>query len=91
MDTFRLLDSKRAMWLNLTGSGNETATHLQHKQRITVMFCSFERKPLILRLFGKAKVYHPRDTEWQKYIDLFPKEEASRQLIDIELEVVNTS
>jgi len=91
MDTFRILDSKRAMWLNLTGSGNETSTHLQHIQRITIMFCSFEKKPLILRLYGKAKVYHPKDKQWQEYIDLFPKEAGSRQLVDIEIEMVLTS
>jgi hypothetical protein len=91
MDTFRILDSKRAMWLNLTGSGNETATHLQHSERITIMFCSFERKPLILRLYGKAKVYHPRDNEWKEYIKMFPEEAGSRQLVDIEIEMVQTS
>lgn len=91
MDTFRILNANRAIWLNLTGSGNETATHLQHSQRITIMFCSFEKKPLILRLYGKAKVYHPKDKQWKEYIDLFPKEAGSRQLVDIEIEMVVTS
>ncbi|WPP50360.1 pyridoxamine 5'-phosphate oxidase family protein [Catalinimonas niigatensis] len=91
MDTFRVLDSKRVMWLNLTGSGNETAAHLKESNRITVMFCAFEGKPLILRLYGTAKTYHPRDEEWGLYIHLFPDLAGSRQLIDIHVELVQTS
>ena len=49
MDSFRILAPNRAMWLNVTGSGNETAAHLLENDRITIMFCAFEGKPLILR------------------------------------------
>lgn len=91
MDSFRIIDSKRVMWLNVTGSGNETATHLLESDRITVMFCAFEGKPLILRLYGKGKVYHHRDAEWDEYIHLFPDIPGARQLIDIEVEMVQTS
>jgi hypothetical protein len=91
MDSFRIIDSKRVMWLNVTGSGNETATHLLENDRITVMFCAFEGKPLILRLYGKGKVYHQRDTEWKEFIHLFPELPGARQLVDIEVEMVQTS
>ncbi|MEZ4901557.1 MAG: pyridoxamine 5'-phosphate oxidase family protein [Spirosomataceae bacterium] len=91
MDSFRIINPNRVMWLNVTGSGNETATHLQESSRITVMFCAFEGKPLILRLYGQGKVYHPRDTAWEEYIHLFPALPGARQLIDIEVEMVQTS
>lgn len=91
MDTFRILSDNRVMWLNLTGSGNETATHLKNSNRITIMFCAFEGKPLILRLYGTAKVYHQRDSEWEENISLFPKMIGSRQLIDINIDLVQTS
>ena len=91
LDSFRVLNSSRVMWLNLTGSGNETGTHLQYKNRITIMFCAFEGKYIILRLYGSAKIYHPTDKEWFEYIDLFPKQTGSRQLIDIKIEMVQTS
>lgn len=91
MDTFRILGNNRVMWLNLTGSGNETATHLLQSNRITIMFCAFEGKPLILRLYGTAKVYHERDPEWEENISLFPKMLGSRQLIDINIDLVQTS
>ncbi len=91
MDSMRIVDNKRVVWLNLTGSGNETAAHLLENNRITVMFCAFEGAPLILRIYGKATIYHPRDTAYQDLIGLFPKIAGARQLIDIEVEMVQTS
>ncbi len=91
MDTFRILDKNRALWLNLTGSGNETAAHLLENGRITVMFCAFEGKPLILRLYGHAKVYHQRDDQWAELIRHFPDFTGSRQLIEIDIEMVQSS
>ena len=61
MDSLRVLDPGRVAWLNLTGSGNETATHVRDDGRMTLMFCSFDWQPLILRLYGHARVVHPRD------------------------------
>jgi len=91
MDSLRVLNNKRIVWLNLTGSGNETAAHLLENNRITLMFCAFEGAPLILRVYGKAISYHPRDIPYQKLIELFPKIAGARQIIDIEVEMVQTS
>ena len=41
MDSFRVINENRVLWLNVTGSGNETAAHLNENKRITIMFCSF--------------------------------------------------
>ena len=43
MSTFRCLDAHTVAYLDLTGSGNETAAHLQQDDRITVMFCSTDQ------------------------------------------------
>ena len=91
MDSFRILSEIRVVWLNLTGSGNETAAHLAENSRTTVMFCAFEEKPLILRIYGKAKVYHKQDKEWNDLISLFPEMPGARQLIDIEIDLVQHS
>jgi hypothetical protein len=91
MDSFRILNPQRILWMNLTGSGNETATHLQFADRMTIMFCAFEGKPLILRLYGTARVYHERDAFWQSHIHHFPQIPGSRQLVDMEIEMVQTS
>lgn len=61
MDSLRVLNNSRVLWLNVTGSGNETAAHVQIDPRMTIMFCAFEGPPLILRLYGTAKVIHKND------------------------------
>ncbi|MCL6267942.1 pyridoxamine 5'-phosphate oxidase family protein [Flagellimonas myxillae] len=91
LDSLRVMDPNRVLWLNLTGSGNETAIHLSHHNRITLMFCAFEGDPMILRLYGKAKVYGPKNANWEEHIGLFPKIAGSRQLVDMEIEKVQTS
>ena len=91
MDTFRVLDEKRAIWLNLTGSGNETAAHLEADGRITIMFCAFEGAPMILRLYGTGKVIHPGHENWEKLLGNFPDLAGKRQIIDIAIEMVQTS
>jgi predicted pyridoxine 5'-phosphate oxidase superfamily flavin-nucleotide-binding protein len=50
LDSLKVISNKKLLWLNLTGSGNETAAHLLDSNRITIMFCSFDEKPLILRV-----------------------------------------
>lgn len=47
-DSLRVLDAHTLAWLNLTGSGNESAAHVLQNPRMTVMFCAFEGAPLIL-------------------------------------------
>ena len=91
MDSLRVMDKNRIVWLNLTGSGNETAAHLLENNRITLMFCAFEGAPLILRIYGKAKSYHRRDSTFQQLIKLFPKYVGARQIIDVQVEMVQTS
>ena len=91
LDSLRVINKNEVVWLNLTGSGNETAAHLLHDNRMTIMFCAFEGKPLILRLYGSASIYHERDVEFKEYIDLFPKNIGSRQIIKMHVELVQTS
>lgn len=91
LDSFRIIDENRVIWLNLTGSGNETAIHLSHKDRITIMFCAFQGDPIILRLYGTAKVYEVGSEGWGRHKDLFTDISGSRQLIDVAVERVQTS
>ncbi|HVN27189.1 MAG TPA: pyridoxamine 5'-phosphate oxidase family protein [Candidatus Binataceae bacterium] len=83
MDTFRVLDSHRAIYLDLTGSGNETAAHLLDNGRITIMFCSFDKAAMIVRLYGTGRAIHPGDPEWDNYLAKFPSEPGVRQIMEI--------
>jgi predicted pyridoxine 5'-phosphate oxidase superfamily flavin-nucleotide-binding protein len=91
MDSLRIVGLNRVLWLNLTGSGNETAAHVLENRRITMMFCSFEKRPLILRLYGQAEIIHPRDAAWQESIALFPEINGARQILDVHVDLVQTS
>ncbi|WNJ19111.1 pyridoxamine 5'-phosphate oxidase family protein [Pontibacter sp. G13] len=91
MDTFRVLGPNQIAWLNLTGSGNETAAHLALNSRMTIMFAAFEGKPLILRLYGTAKIYHPRDKEYQAHIGKFSEIAGARQIVLMDVDLVQTS
>ncbi|WP_111310063.1 pyridoxamine 5'-phosphate oxidase family protein [Confluentibacter sediminis] len=90
-DSFRVINMNKIVWLNLTGSGNETAAHLIKNNRMTIMFCAFEGKPLILRLYGHAKIYHKRDNDYYKYSNLFPDNIGARQIIEMDVNLVQTS
>ena len=91
LDTLRIEGDNRIVWLNLSGSGNETAAHVQATGRMTLMFCAFEGNALILRTYGQAKIYHPRDAEWDALAADFPKLAGSRQIFDLDIDLVQTS
>ena len=55
------------------------------------MFCSFEKNPMILRLYGSGRTYHPDSREWKKLIELFPEKIGNRQIFDIDIDLVQTS
>ena len=91
MDTFRCIDVRTVAYLDLTGSGNETAAHLNENERMTVMFCSFSEQPLILRLYGHGKVVSPKHKEWNNLYCLFDTMPGERQIIVLDINSVQTS
>jgi Pyridoxamine 5'-phosphate oxidase len=91
LDSLRVLNATKIIWLNLTGSGNETAAHLREHPRMTLMFCAFEGDAMILRVYGAAKVVHPGDPDWQNLCSQFPKMAGSRQIFELDIDLVQTS
>jgi len=92
MDTFRVLGPKLCGYLDLTGSGNETAAHLKADGRMTIMFNSFTRNPLIMRLYGKGRVVRPHHEEFATLAPHFPTDmPGTRQIILLDVESLQTS
>ena len=61
-DCFRVIGDNAAIYLDKTGSGMETAAHTLHDGRITMMFCAFDKPPMILRLYGEGRAI-PRGSD----------------------------
>jgi hypothetical protein len=91
LDSLRVESDTRIVWLNLSGSGNETAAHVRELPRMTLMFCAMSGDAMILRLYGTAKVTHPGDADWQRLSAQFPKMAGSRQIFELEIDLVQTS
>jgi hypothetical protein len=70
--TFVVLGPRQVAYLDLTGSGAETIAHLRQNGRITIMFCSFDRQPKILRLYGRGRIVLPGAPEWDELAANFP-------------------
>jgi predicted pyridoxine 5'-phosphate oxidase superfamily flavin-nucleotide-binding protein len=92
--SLRILNELKVAYLDQTGSGNETAAHLLANGRLTLMFCAFEPPPMILRLYGIAKVL-PRGSD--PYLDLLnsafdaAEPPGARQMIVLDVDRVQTS
>jgi len=90
-EAFRVLGPLEAAYQDYTGSGAETAAHLQENGRIVIMFCAFDGSPKIVRLHGKGRVITP---EHEKYADLasrFPPNPGTRAYVHIEVIRVSDS
>jgi hypothetical protein len=91
LDTFAVLGPARVAYLDLTGSGVETIAHVRENGRITIMFCAFIGDPMILRLFGAARVYELGTPEFAALAPRFPEPPGRRAIIDVAVERVQTS
>ena len=91
LDTFRILGTRTVAYLDLTGSGIETVAHLRENGRITIMFCAFEGRPLILRLQGRGRVVEPGDADWDGLFARFAEYPGVRSVIVVEVERVSSS
>jgi pyridoxamine 5'-phosphate oxidase-like protein len=91
LDTFRVLGPRRVAYLDLTGSGNETASHVTENGRLTVMFCAFSGRPQILRLYCRGRAVTRGSAECAALLEQFPAHVGVRQVIVGEVEFVLTS
>jgi len=93
--SLRILNELTVVYLDQTGSGNETAAHVRASGgRLTLMFCAFEGAPMILRLYGTAKVVARKGGEYAELLgSAFGGVEppGARQMIVLYVDRVQTS
>ena len=90
-DSLRVTGPNQILWMNLTGSGNETAAHLAQSDRMTLMWCAFEGPPQILRAYGSASIFHPRDARFAEFSRAIPSSTGTRQYVLLDIDLVQTS
>lgn len=91
LDCFRVLSEYKVAYMDLISSGNETSAHTLENGRITIMFCSFEGAPNILRLYGKGHAVLPGTHEWDELAPQFTIYPSTRQFIVADIDLVQTS
>lgn len=94
LDALRVLNERCVAYLDLTGSGNETAAHLGADGRLTLMTCAFEGPPLILRLYGRGRVAMRGGDEYRSLLAAHfsgAEPAGARQIIVLDIDLVLTS
>jgi hypothetical protein len=91
LDTFRVLGENTVAYVDLTGSGAETAAHLSENGRIVLMFCAFEGPPKIVRLHGHGRVVVPSAAEWPELAAKLPPHPSARAIVRVSVERVSDS
>ncbi|KAH6657034.1 hypothetical protein BKA67DRAFT_554033 [Truncatella angustata] len=79
--------------MDITGSGNETISHIYENGRITVLFNAFEGPPRILRLFGRGRVLEHNTPEYKDFVKKHDVETipGSRSVVLVDVHQVGTS
>jgi len=65
----RVLDDKTVLYADYNGSGNRTAEDLKAGGRATILFASFDEKPLILRFYCSGEVISKGTEEFNTLCD----------------------
>lgn len=90
----RVISPNAAIYLDRTGSGNETSAHMKADGRLTIMFCAVEGPPMILRLYGRGRIIHRETAEYDDLLQTHydGKEPlGARQIVRLDFDLVQTS
>ena len=91
LDSLRILDDHTVAYVDLTGSGAETAAHVNENGRIVLMFCSFEGPPKIARLHGHAEVIVQGMPAWSELGAKLPMQPSARAIVLVHVTRVSDS
>lgn len=91
---FRIIDENQVLYLDRTGSGNETAAHIGADGRMTIMFCAFDGPPQILRLYGQGEIVHRNQDAFAALVGQYFNNDlplGTRQMVRLKFYLVKTS
>ncbi|WP_300029546.1 pyridoxamine 5'-phosphate oxidase family protein [uncultured Roseobacter sp.] len=90
----RVAGANEVVYLDRTGSGNETAAHMLADGRLTIMFCAFEGPPLILRLYGQGTSLGWESAGFSRIVETLYDGKCpsgARQIMRLTIDLVQTS
>jgi hypothetical protein len=90
-ESFRVIDERTVVYLDLTGSGVETIAHVKENERIVLMFCAYAGAPKIVRLHGHGEVIEPKHAEFEQFRSIFPSTIGIRSFIKVRLTRISDS
>lgn len=91
---FRVVDDNTVLYLDRTGSGNETAAHMKADGRMTIMFCAVEGAPRILRLYGRGEIIHRDSEDYPRIVETMfdgKQPKGARQIVRLTADMVQSS
>jgi hypothetical protein len=91
LGALKVIDKSTVAYLDLTGSGIETISHLRENGRIVVMLCAFQGAPRIVRLHGHGEALMADTAEFDELAPLFPDSEGRRSIIRVRVDRVADS
>lgn len=89
-----VINQNQVAYLDATGSGCETISHIYENGRVTLMACSFGTSPRIMRLFCTGRVVEkgqPKFDEWVAKTGITEGVKACRAVIILDIFKVQTS
>jgi hypothetical protein len=91
LHTFAILGPRTVAYLDLTGSGVETISHVQENGRIVIMFCALEGAPKVVRLHGQGTVLRAGDADFEALRSRWPDYPGVRAIIRVDVTRVSDS
>lgn len=92
---FGVIDEKTFWYQDLSGSGNETISHLHEpgNGRITIMFNAFDGPPKIVRLWGKGRVLENGTGPFEEFVSTHSVKTlpGTRSIIIVDVHQVGSS
>jgi len=91
--SFTIFGPNKVGYVDHTGSGIETISHIYENGRVTIMFCSFQTSPRILRFFCTGKVLEHNAPHFQSLLESMGKPNSAgvRAVILLDVWKVQTS
>jgi hypothetical protein len=91
LDTLSVLGPHRVGWVDLTGSGVETIAHVRENGRVCLLFCSYDKRPRLVRLHGRGAVHLPGSAAFDEVASRHPEHLSTRAVVVVDVDRVSDS